>query len=242
MKSLINDISAVAGFLWEKGWAEKNAGNISVNLTGSVNTSEARIYSCKLERCYGALAENVILITSSGSRMRDIKESPLRHVIFLVFDKTGTRFSKFKLNNKYNFFVTEDIPSSELPVHLKIHDTLIKTGSGSRTILHTHSTELISFSHLKECSGENKLNRILSDMHPEFRLFIPEGIGLIKAQESGNEKIADETAELFRTRKIVLWKKHGAIAAAETPGSAFDIIDIASKAAKIFLLSRGSPV
>ncbi len=29
----INDIAQVAGYMWEKGWAERNAGNISVNVT-----------------------------------------------------------------------------------------------------------------------------------------------------------------------------------------------------------------
>ncbi|MCE1165027.1 MAG: rhamnulose-1-phosphate aldolase [Bacteroidetes bacterium] len=239
IKTVINEIASVAGFLWDKGWAEKNAGNISVNLTGEVEPPDPSIYSCKIARGYDSLAGNVILITASGSKMRDIKESPLRHIIILVFDESGTRFSKLKLNSKYNLFSTEDIPSSELPVHLAIHNTLTGMNSGLKTILHTHSTELITFSHLKECTSENKMNRKLREMHPEFGLFIPEGIGLIREQESANEKIAAETAEMFRTKKIVLWKKHGAIAAAETPNSAFDLIDIASKAAKIFLLSGG---
>lgn len=29
----MNDIAQVAGYMWEKGWAERNAGNISVNIT-----------------------------------------------------------------------------------------------------------------------------------------------------------------------------------------------------------------
>ncbi len=242
LKSLINEISSVAGYLWEKGWAEKNAGNISFNLTDKVKIPETKIYSCKLERSYAGLSRDVILVTASGSRMRDIKDSPLKHIIFVAFDEKGSRFAKFKLNNKFSFFVTEDIPSSELPVHLRIHEVLKETGSSSKAVLHTHSTELISFSHLKECSGENKLNKNLSAMHNEFSLFIPDGVGLVKEQESGNEKIADETAEQFRKRRIVLWKKHGVIAAAESPANAFDIIDIASKSAKIFLMSKGKMV
>ena len=33
IKQVLKDISEVSGYMWNKGWAEKNAGNISVNIT-----------------------------------------------------------------------------------------------------------------------------------------------------------------------------------------------------------------
>ena len=33
----IGRIAEVAGYLWTKGWAERNGGNISVNLTDLMN-------------------------------------------------------------------------------------------------------------------------------------------------------------------------------------------------------------
>ena len=33
----IGRIAEVAGYLWTKGWAERNGGNISVNLTDSMS-------------------------------------------------------------------------------------------------------------------------------------------------------------------------------------------------------------
>lgn len=36
----IGRIAEVAGYLWTKGWAERNGGNISVNLTGLLTDEE----------------------------------------------------------------------------------------------------------------------------------------------------------------------------------------------------------
>ena len=33
MTAVINDIAEVAGYIWDKGWGERNGGNITVNIT-----------------------------------------------------------------------------------------------------------------------------------------------------------------------------------------------------------------
>ena len=33
----VNDVAEVAGYLWQKGWAERNGGNITVNITEFVD-------------------------------------------------------------------------------------------------------------------------------------------------------------------------------------------------------------
>ena len=32
LEKKINEIAEVAGYLWQKGWAERNGGNITVNI------------------------------------------------------------------------------------------------------------------------------------------------------------------------------------------------------------------
>ena len=234
---IIKEISSVAGYLWEKGWAERNAGNLSVNVTEFVHIPEVKLYSFKLGMKIPSLANCVLLVSSSGSRMRDMKRSPLNHLIFLVFDKEGGSFSKYKLNSRRHYFITEDIPSSELPVHLFIHGFIKKKNPGLKSVLHTHPTELISLSHRKECSNEKRMNRMLASAHAEFKPIFPGGLGLIKEQESGNTRIAAETIKSLETHNLVLWKKHGVISVSDKIENAFDLIDIANKAAKIFLLA-----
>ena len=39
LQSRIDEVAEVAGYLWEKGWAERNGGNISYNVTDAVDES-----------------------------------------------------------------------------------------------------------------------------------------------------------------------------------------------------------
>ena len=33
LKEQLDEVAEIAGYLWQKGWAERNAGNISINIT-----------------------------------------------------------------------------------------------------------------------------------------------------------------------------------------------------------------
>ena len=37
LKAVIDQIAEVTGYLWQKGWAERNGGNITVNITEYVD-------------------------------------------------------------------------------------------------------------------------------------------------------------------------------------------------------------
>ena len=39
----IGKVAEVAGYLWEKGWAERNGGNITVNITEFVDDALASV-------------------------------------------------------------------------------------------------------------------------------------------------------------------------------------------------------
>lgn len=39
ISEIISQIAEVAGYLWERGWAERNGGNISYNITDIVDES-----------------------------------------------------------------------------------------------------------------------------------------------------------------------------------------------------------
>ena len=42
ISEIISQIAEVAGYLWERGWAERNGGNISYNITDIVDESITR--------------------------------------------------------------------------------------------------------------------------------------------------------------------------------------------------------
>ena len=47
LKAEIEKVAEVAGYLWQKGWAERNGGNITVNVTEYVDDEIRR---CPLSR------------------------------------------------------------------------------------------------------------------------------------------------------------------------------------------------
>ena len=38
LKHQIDQVAEVAGYLWQKGWAERNGGNIVINVTDQLST------------------------------------------------------------------------------------------------------------------------------------------------------------------------------------------------------------
>src|SRR5512138_1404038 len=80
VQGVVEEIAVAAQSFWERGWAEKNAGNISVNVTGLVSQSVlSKLPSfpfLPLPKAFAALEKNVFLVTITRSRMRDLAKNP----------------------------------------------------------------------------------------------------------------------------------------------------------------------
>jgi rhamnulose-1-phosphate aldolase len=72
-------------------------------------------------------------------------------------------------------------------------------------------------------------------MHPETVILQPRGFGFVPFGIPGTEKIAVSTARNFEEHPVVIWEKHGALAIGKTISEAFDELDLAAKAAGIYL-------
>lgn len=76
----IGRIAEVAGYLWTKGWAERNGGNISVNLTGLLTPEEMELPALapaiQLQEAMTALGGHVFYVTGTGKRMRYVAQDP----------------------------------------------------------------------------------------------------------------------------------------------------------------------
>jgi len=72
MKNIILELADVAGFLWDRRWAERNAGNISVNITSPFpRQGIGQVLNLSFSatpRTYPELSGQLLLITSTGSR------------------------------------------------------------------------------------------------------------------------------------------------------------------------------
>ncbi|HPE34569.1 MAG TPA: rhamnulose-1-phosphate aldolase [Bacteroidales bacterium] len=227
-------IAEVAGFLWQRGWAEANGGNISVNLSLLFDNTAPndQVFSAvyEFDETYPAIAGDFFYVTGTGKRMRDVAQSPLDHgAVFRVND-----------DGKSAAIVSEKAvkPTSELPSHLSIHNFLKAGGNERSVVLHTHPTELIALTHCPPFLDSKKLTRMIWSMIPEARVLLWKGIGIVPYALTGTTDLAISTIKQLQKHDVVLWEKHGALTVGDDIMHCFDLLDTLTKSAKIYLAAR----
>ena len=153
----LDKISEVAGYLWEKGWAEYNGGNISVNVTASLSDElrdeEPRPERIALPAQLKLLAGELFYVTGTGKRMRDVAGDLWGNgaVIRICDDGRG-----------YEIVYKENIPpTSELASHLFIHHYLREMGRDMKVVPLAHAAAVLALSHLEKGLGATALTRLL---------------------------------------------------------------------------------
>ena len=230
----------LSGYLWDKGWAERNAGNLSIDVTDLVaaeGSCAAELTRRQLPFAYPKLAGRLFLVTGSGHRFRDLAHDAAHHACVLWLSDDGRAFQLIWGGEDDVHFR----PTSEFPAHLRVHEFLRERGAAERVVLHTHPTELIVLTHLPEYQNEVALNRVLWGAHPEVKVTVPRGVGLAPYIVPGSEELALATvAALRRDHPVAVWPMHGIVAVGRDVMEAFDLIDTLNKAAQIILLARGA--
>ncbi|MHC1706568.1 MAG: rhamnulose-1-phosphate aldolase [Bacteroidales bacterium] len=240
LSPVIADVSAVSQYLWQKGWAERNAGNISVRITDIINVSaiaDSDYPEFPLPLSYGFLAGEIFLMTGTGRRMRDIQSFPFNNTLLIKINDNGQMYTVISHTAKQLGSLR---PTSELSSHLSIHQYLKTEKNSKKVVVHTHPNELIALTHLPVFKEEDSLNRMIWGMHPEAAVFVPEGAGLVPYVLTGSDELGLETLKSLKHHNVVLWEKHGCLAVAESAGEAFDLIDIVSKSADIYLKCKAA--
>jgi rhamnulose-1-phosphate aldolase len=236
LASILDEMLEVSGYLWKRGWAERNAGNLSVDVTEHIPESGRKRRSGaarELECAYPALANRCFLVTGSGRRFRDMAKDAPSNACILSMAEDGAGYRLIWGGNSSPDFR----PTSEFPTHLRLHENLRENDAVERVILHTHPAELIALTHLPEYRDTVALNRVLWCIHPEVKVNLPKGVGFVPYELPGSEILAQATVKCFRQgHSVVLWEMHGCVAKAEQPMEAFDLVDIASKAASLVLM------
>lgn len=235
---VISHVAEVGRYIWQNGWAESNAGNISVNVSHLIfekfiNIEKYPIY--KLSETYIEIANKYLFITGTGKRMRDLAHSPLENALFIKISKDGKSYS-ILLDNEKDTPVF--LPTSEIPTHLSIHNQIAVRGSNEKVIIHTHASELIALTHNPEFKTKEQINKIIWGMHPETIMFIPKGIGFVPYTIPGSVEIARKTLDEFKTNNIILWEKHGVFSIGEEVINTYDKIDIISKSVKMWFMCK----
>jgi rhamnulose-1-phosphate aldolase len=230
----INEIAEVAGYLWQKGWAERNGGNITVNVTDAVDDKIRHLPpisdSIPIGRTLSHLKDCYFYCKGTNLRMRDLARRPMENGSIIRI-----------LDDCCNYVIVADkpvMPTSELVSHLSMHNYLIGKGSNYKAALHTHPTDLIAMTHHPAFLKKDVLTHLLWSMIPETRAFCPRGLGIVPYALPGSFELADATIRELDEYDVVMWEKHGVCAVGENIMEAFDIIDTLSKSAQIYLTAK----
>jgi rhamnulose-1-phosphate aldolase len=248
-RSHLKDISEIAGYLSQRGWAEANAGNISFNVTDLIKkkdfTKTADV--SKFNKPYLHLKNSYIWLTGAGVRMRDLAPDAGNLSLIVNILDDGISYKIYKISEfiKITQPLKKDLypkirPTSELQAHLEIHNYLCEKEMTEKFILHTHPTELIALTQIKKLKSAEKINKVLWGIHPETKILLPDGVGFVPYTLPGTKRIAELTIQAFENHKVILWEKHGCIAIAEDIIKAYDIIEAITKSVKIFFMCRAA--
>ncbi len=230
LEPVLEEVVDIAGYLWDRGWAERDAGNLSVDVTEIVkNVRDNRSGTVPYPGiAFPEVGQRTFLVPAEGSRMRDIARHPEEHIACLRISPDCNGF-KFLWKGSKRF-----TPTSELAMYLRIHQSFLARGQEYRAILHAHPEALIAMTQMAEFKDEFRLNSVLWGMHPETTTVAPNGIGLVHYARIGTGELAQATVRVLEGHSVALWEKHGCFAAGKTMGDAFDAIDTLEKAARIF--------
>ena len=230
----IGRIAEVAGYLWEKGWAERNGGNISVNVTELLTAEEKALpalgEAIVLEEAMTELAGHIFYVTGTGKRMRYVAQDPFGNASIIRVAADG---------KSYDIIAEQRIiPTSEGPSHLLMHNYVRSLGRDNKVVLHTHPTDLIGMTHCKPFLDSDVITRTLWSMIPECRVIVPKGVGIVPYEIPGTLDLARATIKQLDKHDVVFWEKHGILAVGEDLIECFDAIDTLSKSAQIYFSAR----
>ena len=228
-------VAEAAGYLWEKGWAERNGGNITVNVTEHIDDEIRNMPAISGIRLIGTVLPCLkgcyFYCKGTQKRMRDLARDPMANgSIIRILDDCAS------------YVIIADnpvMPTSELPSHLSVHNYLLAKGSPYRASLHTHPIELVAMTHCRRFMEKDVATKLLWSMIPETKAFCPRGLGMVPYLLPGGVELADATIKAIDDDyDVVMWEKHGVFAVDVDIMSAFDQVDVLNKAALIYIASK----
>ncbi|MDE6069413.1 MAG: class II aldolase/adducin family protein, partial [Alistipes sp.] len=79
----IDKVAEVAGYLWQKGWAERNGGNITINITEHVDEAMRALPALSQPYAIGTVLPRLkggwFFCKGTNRRMRDLARRPMEN-------------------------------------------------------------------------------------------------------------------------------------------------------------------
>lgn len=192
------------------GASEGAAGNISVLLPATTiapREFDQQTVSPTPIACPN-LVGRTILVTGSGTRLREIHLDPYANLACLEI-LPGGREMRVRTSERRLF----ERPTSELNTHLAIHERFgSESPESPHTVIHAQPLYLTYLSHISRYQETSYLNRHIMRWQAETMIFVPEGIGVLPFLLPGSSQLQAATLSQMEDHRVVLWGKHGVIA------------------------------
>ncbi len=244
MKKILNapfirEIGRIATYMYNDGWDERNAGNISYLLSDEeVNKYLKRakvIKEIPIGMPILELASKYFLITGTGKYFRNVEKDPE--------DTLGIiRVSEDGCNAQLMWgYKNGGRPTCELAPHLISHAVRLKQDKNHRTVIHTHPTYIVVMDATNDFD-EAELAHKLWQTHTEAIAVFPDGVGKVPCMVNGTTDIGKATAEKLEEYRLVVWSNHGIYGTGGTLDETYGLIEVVEKSAKMFVLKQGSKI
>jgi rhamnulose-1-phosphate aldolase len=236
--NFIQAFSNVIDRMYLLGWDERNAGNVSYLLSEDevapyLDLSQpGRLYPLQINA--KPLALRYLLVTGSGKYFKNVKADPKANACIVKVTEDGNHVEILWGLQPH------ERPTSELSTHLASHMARLAVDSSHRVIIHTHATYTNMMSAIAPLE-EKSFTKALWGLNTENIIIFPEGIGIIPWEIPGNGVIGKNTAEKFKTFKLVLWPLHGVVASGDTLDSTFGLVETVEKAAMTYITIKPFP-
>jgi rhamnulose-1-phosphate aldolase len=257
-QSIIDRVADAANDIWLRGWAEANAGNISVRLDKSMLPHKNFCLSSKWQTIghkFPQIAGDFFLVSAAGSFLKNFKTSPQENLGVIQIDLKGSRYKILwgflpaccldlpaaptrvgrRWGRRRETQRQAGSPTSELLTHLYIHSVRKKISKGTdKVVIHTHCPFLSALCFILSLDTVG-LTQLLWRMHPECIISFPEGVCFIPWLLPGSLELAKNTAEACKSFRACIWQFHGIVAAGPDPDKTVGLIDTIEKACEIYI-------
>lgn len=231
---------AIKGFVrlcadgWEKGWHERNGGNLSYRMTDEdVEAVKPFLHEggefVPLNIEASNLGGEYFIATGSGKYFRNVAACPEENICIARLNPQGTAYQLLW------GLCSGGKPTSEFPSHLMNHSVRKKATNGAnRVIYHAHTPSLIALTYVLPLTDRD-FTRVLWQSATECPVVFPGGVGVVQWMVPGGAGIALATSKLMEKYEAAVWAHHGLFCSGPDFDLCFGLMDTIEKAADIYV-------
>ena len=240
----ISDTVRICTEMYNKGWCERNAGNISMlldeaELKGYLPKPTASGFNVLRTIPTGVDAPQLngacFLVSGTGEYLRNVCSNPERSLgIIRLTDGGRAAELLWGFSDGGSF-------TSELAAHIMTCEARLTVDPSHRVVLHAHPANIVAMSFVHSLD-ERDFTRTLWRQITECVFVFPDGVGVLPWMLCGTPEIGLATAEKMISSRLVVWAHHGIYGVGTGPEEAFGLVETAEKAAEIYMKTAHLPI